>query len=59
MYIAQYRQMVWRRLQVLTDGQHLDAVRAHVAHDREDLVVGFTRPTIRLRLRRQLRKTRL
>jgi hypothetical protein len=49
-HIAQHRQMAWRGLQVLADGQHLDAVRAHVAHDSEDLVVGFAKADHQARL---------
>jgi hypothetical protein len=35
--------VVARGCQVLADRQHVDAVRAHVAHDFEDLLVGLAR----------------
>ena len=41
MHVAQHRQMARRRLQILAERQHVDVVRAHVAHHREDLVVGL------------------
>src|SRR5258706_336825 len=34
-------EVVRRGLQVLADGEHVDIVRAQVAHDRQDLVIGF------------------
>ena len=39
--IAQDRKMVRRRLQVLADSQHVDVVRAKIAHDRENLLVAL------------------
>jgi 3D (Asp-Asp-Asp) domain-containing protein len=47
-HITQHRQMARARLQVLADGQHVDAMGTHVAHDIENLVVGFAqaRPSI-------------
>jgi hypothetical protein len=40
-HVAAHRQVVAAGRQVLADGQHVDAVRAHVAHHRQDLVVGL------------------
>ncbi len=41
MHVAQHGQVAGRRLQVLADRQHVDVVRAHVAHRGEDLLVGL------------------
>ena len=43
------------RREVLTDGQHLDAVRAQVAHDLNDLLVGFADADHQAGLGRHLR----
>src|SRR3989441_594999 len=45
------RQMMRRRLQVLADGQHVDVVRAKVAHHVEDLGVGLAQTDHEPRLR--------
>ena len=39
--VAQHRQVAGARLQVLADRQHVDVVRAQVAHHLEDFVVGL------------------
>ena len=41
MHVAADRQVVARRGEVLTDGQHFDIVGAQVAHDAEDFLVGL------------------
>ena len=38
---AQYWQVVLRGLQILADRQHLNVMRAHVAHHLKDFVVGL------------------
>jgi hypothetical protein len=40
-HVAAHRQVVAAGRQVLADGEHVDVVRAHVAHHLQDLVVGF------------------
>ena len=40
-HVAPHRQVVAAGRQVLADGQHVDVVRAHVAHHLQDLFVGL------------------
>ena len=47
------------RLQVLAEGQHIDAVLTHVAHDRHDLVVGLAQADHQPGLGWNRRKARL
>ncbi len=41
MHVAAHRQVAVGRREVLADGQHVDVVRAHVAHHLQDLLVGL------------------
>ena len=43
MHIAAHRQMVAARHQILADGEHVDIVGAHVAHDLQHLFIGLTK----------------
>jgi hypothetical protein len=40
-HVAAHRQVAVAGRKVLADGQHVDVVRAHVAHHGQDLFVGF------------------
>nr|GEU28320.1 hypothetical protein [Tanacetum cinerariifolium] len=40
-HVAAHRQVAVGRRQVLADGQHVDVVLAHVAHDLQDFLVGL------------------
>src|SRR4051812_35793907 len=53
--VALDRQVMWRRLQVLTDGEHVDLVRPHIAHYCNDLGIGLAKTDHQARLRRHLR----
>src|SRR5690606_20995974 len=58
-HVTQHRQVAAGGLQVLADGEHLDVVRAHVAHDLEDLVVGLAQADHQAGLGRDLGVTGL
>ena len=55
MHIAAHRQVVAARRQILADGQHVDVVRAHVAHDLEDLLVRLAQADHQAALGRDVR----
>src|SRR3954466_1289548 len=57
--IALHRQVMRRRLQVLADRQHVDIVRAQVAHDGEDFAVFLAKADHQPRLRRHGRMNAL
>src|SRR4029453_5191651 len=59
MHVTRYRQMAGAGLEILPDGEHLDLVRAHVAHDRENLLVGFAEAHHQAGLGRNLREALL
>ncbi len=52
---ALHREVVTRRLQVLTQGQHVDIVLAHAVHDLDDLLVGLAEAEHQSRLGRHAR----
>ena len=45
-HVAAHGQMMPRRRQVLTNGEHVDAVFTHVAHHLQDLFIGLAKPTM-------------
>ncbi|ABA51028.1 hypothetical protein BURPS1710b_0627 [Burkholderia pseudomallei 1710b] len=59
MHVLAHRQMVLGRLQVLADRQHVDVVRAQVAHHLQDLVGRLAQADHQARFRRDVRMQRL